>query len=82
MNKIFTLSWTNVKSALITALLTAVLAMGAYVLGIGDIFKIDWKAITNIGVLSLITAIVSIIKSLLTTDKGKFLGAVKVTEEK
>lgn len=69
---------TKIRSALITALLTAVLATAMYVLGIGDVFKIDVHALVNVGALSLLTAVVSIIKSSFTTDSGNFVGAVKI----
>lgn len=79
------ISWVNIKSALVygvlTAIVFAILAMAGYVLQIGDIFGIDWKALVNTGVIAFITGIVmgvSIIKNLLTTDDGKFMDTVKV----
>lgn len=72
------ITFTNVKSALVTAFLTAILALAGYVLGVGDIFKIDVHAFINVGALSLLTAIVSIIKSFLTTPDGNFVGVVNI----
>lgn len=69
---------TNVKSALVSAFLTACLALAGYVIGVGDIFKIDVHAFANVGALSLLTAVVSIIKSFLTTPSGNFVGAVAI----
>lgn len=76
------LNATNIKSAIIYAILTAVAAMLAYIIGLGDIFAISIKPLVNIGVLSLAVGILSIIKNLLTTDEGRFLGTVKVAGEK
>lgn len=72
------LSWVEVKSALVYAVLSAVLATLMYVIGIGDIFKIEMKALINIGVMSLFVGITSIIKNFLTSSSGKFLGAIQV----
>lgn len=74
----FTLSTTNIKSALVSALLTAILAIAGYIIGVADVFKIDVHALINVGALSALTAIVSLIKSFLTTDGGKFVGTVTV----
>ncbi len=73
-----TLNWTNIKSAIVYAFLTAILSMGGYVIGLGDIFKVQSHAIINIGVISALTAIVSILKSLLTNSQGQFMGVVQV----
>lgn len=78
MSKFLTLNATNVKSAVVSGLLTALLAMAMYVIGLGDVFAINTKEITNIGAMALITSIVSLLKSLLTTDDGKFMGSVEV----
>lgn len=69
---------TNIKSAFVSAFLTAVLALAMYVLGVGDVFKLDIHALVNVGALSALTAIVSLIKSFLTTSAGNFVGAVQV----
>lgn len=74
----FQLSWANIKGALISAIITAVLAIAGYIIGVGDIFNIDVHALVNVGALSALTALVSVIKSLLTTQSGDFVGAVKV----
>lgn len=72
------ITWTNVKSALVSALITAVLATATYILGLGDVFKIDVHALINVISLSALTALVSIIKSFLTTSSGNFVGAVTI----
>lgn len=72
------ITWTNVKSALVSAFITAILAGAGYVVGVGDIFKIDVHALVNVVSLASLTALVSIIKSFLTTDSGKFVGAVAI----
>jgi hypothetical protein len=73
-----TISWINVKSALVSALITAVLAIAGYIIGVGNIFEIDVHAMANVGALSALTAIVSIVKSFLTTSSGNFVGTVAV----
>lgn len=77
-----TLSWANIKSALVYVFLTATLSILIYIIGIGDIFLISTKSLVNIGVMSLATGFVSVIKSFLTTSEGKFLGVVSVVPEK
>ena len=79
-NGIGQLSWINVKSALMFSLLTAVAGVLVYILGIGDIFSLDIKVLINIFVLSLGNGILSVIKSLLTTNSGNFIG-VKTVEK-
>ena len=78
MSNFFTVSATELKSALVYAVLTAVLSMLVYVVGIGDIFAISLKPVVNIGAISLGVGLISIIKNLLTTKEGMFVGAVKV----
>lgn len=74
----FNINTAQLKSALVSGVLTAILAGLGYVVGIGDVFKIDVHAIVNVVALSFGTTIISLIKSFLTTDEGKFAGAVKV----
>ena len=80
MSNLFTLSWTEIKSALVYAILTAVSAMIVHIVGLGDIFSISIKPLINIGAMSLGVGLISIIKNLLTNSRGNFLGAVKVKE--
>lgn len=75
---IFTLNLASFKSALISTLLMVVVAMAGYIIGLGDIFSIDLKVLTNIGVMALLTGIVSLIKNFLTSDSGKFAGITKI----
>lgn len=65
---------TNIKSALISGVLMTVLAIATYILSVGDIFSVDGKTMVNIGIMSLLTAIVSFVKSSFTSDAGKFAG--------
>lgn len=82
MGKIFTINWLNVKSALVTGILTAVLAIAVYLVSLGDVYKANTHDLVNVGSLALLTTLISLIKSFLTTSDGKFLGAVKVTKGK
>ena len=72
------LTWVNVKGAIVSGVLMAILAMAVYIISTGDIFKIDYHDLANAGVLAGLTAVVSLIKSLLTTDSGNFLGVVNI----
>lgn len=78
-NGILTLTWGSIKGAIVSGLLTALLAVGVYIQGNGDIFSLDIKTIANIASLAAITSIVSIIKAFLTTDEGKFLNTTETT---
>lgn len=68
----------KIKSALVSGVLTAILAGAGYVLSVGDIFKVDVHSLSNVLALSLLTAIVSLIKSFSTTNEGNFIGVVSV----
>jgi hypothetical protein len=74
----FTINWINVKSALVYGVLSALLAMGIYAIGVNDVFGLNWKEVVNAGVFGLLTVLVSLIKNLLTTGGGDFLGLIKV----
>lgn len=70
----FKLDWTKVKNALVWVVLTAVLGVLLYVVGVGDIYQINFHSLTNIFALAVANGIISIIKSLLTTNSGKVAG--------
>ena len=72
---------TQIKSALVSAGIAAVLGVAGYILSVGDIFLIDIRGLSNVAVLSFLTAfvtVVSLIKSAGTTRAGNFAGAIKV----
>lgn len=64
----------TIKSALVSIILTAVLAILTYIASVGDIFAINWRIVANIGILSLIPGAASLIKSYGTTEDGTFAG--------
>lgn len=65
--KLVSLMWTIIFSV--------VLALGAYVAGVGDIFKIDSHAVVNVIVLTAFSTVVASIKLLgVNEDTGKLLG--------
>ena len=68
MKGLFTLSWENLKSALIYAGLMGLLALINYV------SKLNISAET----LAVLGFVASIVKNLLTTNSGNFAGVVKV----
>jgi hypothetical protein len=89
MNGYLTLTWSNVKSALIygalVSLLTFAMAIGQDVLDAGSLFLVDWSESLDRGgvaVVGVLFSVVSIIKNLLTNAQGKFLGVVEVIPDK
>lgn len=78
MSTIGKFSWTDFKGALVSGIIMALLAMCIYIMQIGNIFEIDTQNLINIGVMAGITSIVSLLKSTLTNDNGKFAGVVHV----
>lgn len=88
-NGLFKLEWANIKSAIVYGLITALLVFILSVLeGIkdhGSIFGVDWKNVIDTGIIAtigLVISIVSIVKNLLTTNQGKFLGITTVIPNK
>ncbi len=84
-NGYLTLSWTNIKSALVygvlSTLVTFLLVVGISILAHGSIYGLDWPNILDKGamaVIGVLVSLVSLLKNLLTDDKGKFLGLVQV----
>lgn len=84
-NGLFSLTWSNIKSAIVYGLLTMglafVLSIAESVLKAGSIFGLNWHHIVDSGVmtsLGIFVTSVSVVKNLLTTSKGNFLGLVKV----
>lgn len=72
------LSKENIYSAIVYAVLMALVSMGIYIVGIGDIYKIETHALINSGILAFVTGIISLLKNLLTDSNGKFLGMTPV----
>lgn len=76
-NGILTLDAANIKSALITVLLTSLAGVLLYIVGLGgDLFMINFHVLLSIFVLALANGLLSVIKSLFTTNKGNFVGVV------
>lgn len=74
MSKTFTLNWTDVKSALITVILGALVVLLIEIIDANNIYALDWKTIINDAVIALLMGLVSIIQSLLTNSKGVIAG--------
>ena len=68
------MNFTNIKSAIVSGIITGILGMAGYIIGVGDIFKIDVHSILNVGAISALTVIVSLIKASLTTPQGNIAG--------
>ncbi|MEK6886680.1 MAG: hypothetical protein AABW88_02500 [Nanoarchaeota archaeon] len=71
------LNWDNIKSALVFGVLSALLAIGTYVVGVGDIFSLDGKVLANVGAFGGLNVILSLVKRLLTNNDSEFLGIIK-----
>lgn len=78
----FTLNKENIKSALVYGVLVGLLAVFGYIYKLGDVFKIDWKVLVNVGSSAFIGFTISLIKNFLTTNSGKFLGVINVIPNK
>jgi hypothetical protein len=78
----FTLSWDSIKSAIVYGLLWAILAIALYMIQVGDVFALNIKELVNAGVFGFLGIFVSLIKNLLTTQDGKFLGVTTVVPDK
>lgn len=66
--------WLSIKSALVSGVLMGILAIGGYIIGVGDVFKLDSHALINSGVMAALTALVSLVKAALTTNSGTVAG--------
>lgn len=89
MNGLFTLTWSNVKSALVYGLLVLAtsfaLALVQNILSAGSIFGLDWKHIVDTSVIATLPigiAGLSLLKNFLTDAQGKFLGKTEVIPDK
>lgn len=69
---------TIIKSGLVSGVIMAVFAMATYIVSVGNIFTIETNSLINIGVIAFMTSIVSVAKSVGTTERGAFLGAVQI----
>lgn len=76
----FQLNALNIKSALVYVFLAAFFQLLSYIIGVGDVWKLDYHTIVNTFVIAFAVGCLSIIKNLLTTSDGKFLGVTQVTE--
>lgn len=73
-----TINKETLKSALVSTILMGILAVLGYILQVGDVFKLEWHDLINIGVMALLTGLVSLIKTVLTSSDGVFAGIVQV----
>lgn len=68
------MTFTSLKSALISFIISGLLAGALYVLQIGDIFAIDVHGLLNVVAIAVLVALVSFLKSLGTKSDGTFAG--------
>lgn len=89
MKGFLNLNWANIKSALVYGFMTLAVVFALSVVqsiqAAGTIFGLDWKEIVDkgvVGTMPVLVIAISLLKNILTTDKGKFLGAVTVIPDK
>ncbi len=80
MNGIGTLSWINVKSALVFGVIVGIGAIIVYTFKVGDIFKLDWHTLVNSFYFGFAGVFLSLVKSLITTNSGS-VGGVQVVDK-
>lgn len=74
MSKLFTVNWLEVKSAIVSGVIMALVVVITEVLVAGNIWVLDLKALLNTGIIAFLTIFVSFLKSLLTTSNGTIAG--------
>lgn len=72
MSSFFKLEWKDVLGAIVSSVLVAVIG---YVMMVGDVFALDIRTVVNTAVMA---GLGSLLKALLTTSEGKFVGAIPV----
>ncbi len=74
-NGLLKLTCENLNSAIVYGLLL----LCAEIVKVGDVFKLDWRMLVNAFVIGTIT---SLVKNMLTTSDGSFVGVVPVIPDK
>lgn len=69
------ISMSDVRSAVISAVIAGVVAILFSIVKGGDIFALDWKLVTNAGVIAMVA---SLLKNLSTDRFGNFAGITRV----
>lgn len=76
MSNLWALNWTNVSSAVVSAVIVAVLQ---YIANLTSIANLDWHTILGT---AITVGAVSLLKAFGTTDAGNFVGVVPVAPAK
>ena len=77
-NGVLKLSWVNIQSAVMSGIIMGILAIFAYIIGVGNIFTLNFHSLVNAGVLTALVTIVSLIQSVFTTNAGSTAGVQTV----
>lgn len=72
MTNLWQANWNDVKGAVLSGVITAVIG---YIATLGNVFDVDFKQVLSIAV---IAALSSLLKALGTDKEGKFMGKVKI----
>lgn len=78
MNGIFKLDWVGIKRAIVQGVLVGIIAGIAFILKAGSIFGLDVHSLIDAIVLGGLAVLPPLLTSLLTTNQGNFVGAMKV----
>lgn len=78
--KFFTVSWLQIKEALVVGFLTSIVVIIFEILAAKSIYIIDWKVLLNDAVIGFLTVIGTFLKSLLTTSNGNIVGLFKISK--
>lgn len=68
------MNFLNIKSAVVSGLIMALIIVLTMIINAKSIFLVDWRNLIDVAIISFLTSIVSVLKSLSTTAKGNFLG--------
>ncbi len=66
--------WTSIKSAIVSGIITGVLGIAGYIIGVGSVFNLDLHSLVDVAALSALTTVVSLLKAGLTSDSGNIAG--------
>ncbi len=81
-NTMYTLNWTNVKSAMTYAILGGIGGAVLYTIRVHDLFLVEGHAIINAAYFGGVAVVGSLVKNFFTNDDGEILGITKVAEAK
>ncbi len=76
MSKFFNLNMEDIGDALAIGVIAGVVAVIAYIVQVGDVFKLNFQDLVNAFVFGSFGIVVGVLKNILTTSSGKFAGVI------